>query len=75
MKTTPLTTDQKHTLVTIILEANHEILDFELFAEMVLSLSEDIPGLEYMTDEESTDLVNDCWSIYRQIVLSHTGDA
>lgn len=62
-------------LVHIILEtSNDDVVDFELFSELVAVLSEDIPGLEFITEDELADLISNCWTIYQQKLLSNSTD-
>lgn len=59
-----ITQADKAKLVAIIIETSEEALDFDLFGEIVATLSEDIPGLEFISDEELESLISDCWEIY-----------
>ena len=63
-------------LVKIILETSDDdvVIDFELFSELVVLLSEDIPGLEFLSDEDLSFLISDCWTIYQQNPLSNPSD-
>ena len=63
-------------LVKIILETSDDdvVIDFELFSELVVLLSEDIPGLEFITEDELADLISNCWTIYQQQLLSSSLD-
>ena len=61
-----LTQEEKTKLVTIILASSEHPIDFELFGEMITVLSEDIPGLEFLSDEDLSSLTADCWEIYQQ---------
>lgn len=61
-----LTQEEKTKLVTIILASSEYPIDFELFGEMITVLSEDIPGLEFISEDELSSLISDCWEIYQQ---------
>ncbi|WP_415878404.1 hypothetical protein [Methylomonas sp. TEB] len=54
----------KTNLVDIILETSTTPLDFDLFAELIGTLSEDIPGLELLSETGLANLIADCWQIY-----------
>jgi len=59
-----ITQADKANLVAIIVESSEEPLDFDLFSEIVATLSEDVPGLEFISDESLASLISDCWEIY-----------
>ena len=61
-----LTQEEKTKLVTIILASSEHPIDFELFGEMITVLSEDIPGLEFISEDELSSLISDCWEIVQQ---------
>ena len=60
------TQDEKTKLVTIILESSEHPIEFDLFGEMIAVMSEDIPGLEFLSEENLSSLTADCWEIYQQ---------
>lgn len=55
---------EKVKLVSIILETSDQAIDFDLFEELIGILSEDIPGLEFLSDDQLSSLADDCWEIY-----------
>lgn len=61
-----ITQDEKTQLVSIIQESSEHPIDFDLFGEMIAVLSEDIPGLEFLSDKDLSSLTADCWEIYKQ---------
>jgi hypothetical protein len=69
-----MTQDEKSKLVTIILESSEYPIDFDLFSELIAVLSEDIPGLEFLSEDELSCLISDCWEMYQQNQLSSPGN-
>ena len=67
-----ITEADKTNLVAIIIETSEEVLDFDLFTELVATLSEDIPGLEFITEDELASLITDCWEIYLAAPVAHS---
>ena len=60
-----LNSDEKTRLITIILNSVDECIEFDDFQETICLLSEDIPGLECLSDDSLSALVMDCWEIFR----------
>lgn len=69
-----ITQDEKSQLVGIIQESSDYPIDLELFGEMIGALSEDIPGLEFLSDEDLSSLISECWEIYQQNPVAQAGD-
>lgn len=69
-----ITPDEKAKLVTTILESNEDPIDLDLFGEMIVVLAEDIPGLEFLSDEDLSSLTADCWEIYQQNPVAQSED-
>lgn len=62
-----LSPDEKVRLVEAIKEdLNGRKVTFDDFRERVGLSCDDIPGLEYLGDEDLATLVAECWSIYRR---------
>jgi hypothetical protein len=66
-----LNSDEKTRLVTIILDSIDESMEFDDFKETIGLLSEDIPGLECLSDESFSALVTDCWEIFQHSPVAH----
>ena len=64
-----LNSDEKTSLVTIILDSIDESIEFDDFQETISLLCEDIPGLECLSDDSLSALVMDCWEIFQQTPL------
>ena len=60
-----LNSDEKNRLVTIILDSIDEPMEFDDFQETISLLCEDIPGLEYLSDESLSALVIECWESFQ----------
>ncbi len=61
-----LNSAEKTRLVMMILDSIDEPMAFDDFQETVCLLCEDIPGLERLSEQSFSALVNDCWKIYQQ---------
>ena len=61
----PLNPDEKTRLITTILDSIDELIAFDDFQETIGLLCEDIPGLEFISDDSLSALVMDCWEIIR----------
>jgi hypothetical protein len=62
--TTDLSVYQQKTLVEIISDQFGPGLTFDVFADQVLLLFEDIAGFEVISDSKSQILINQLWSYY-----------
>ena len=59
-----LTEEQKQTLVDIVNEESGLDLGSDGFAEVMLSLFEDIPGFETIPPAKANDIVHQLWRTY-----------
>lgn len=64
----------KINLVSIILETSDQAIDFDLFQELIGILSEDIPGLEFLSDDQLSSLTTECWEIYLASPVAPTAE-
>jgi hypothetical protein len=60
-----LNSDEKTRLITIILDSINSLMSFDDFQETISLLCEDIPGLEFISDDSLSALVMDCWEIFQ----------
>ena len=60
-----LNSDEKTRLVKIILDSVDESMELNDFQETISLLYEDIPGLEFISDDSLSALVMDCWEIFQ----------
>ena len=65
-----LNSDEKTRIITIILDSIDELMEFDDFQETINLLCEDIPGLEFISDDSLSALVIDCWEIFQHTPLS-----
>jgi hypothetical protein len=70
MNNQTLNAEEKIRIVLIIIETIDTPIEFEEFQEILGLLGEDIPGLEDLSDEDFSMLVNDCWECFQQVLLS-----
>ena len=64
-----LNSDEKTRLITTFLVSIDECIEFDDFQETISLLCEDIPGLEFISDDSLSALVMDCWEIFHQTPL------
>jgi len=67
-----LTTEQQTILLDIINEDFGSSLDFEEFSDVLISLFEDIPGFETISQSKANRLVKLIWSKYHGQVHQET---
>jgi len=72
-----LTEDQKQLLVSVVWDQYGQLLPFFLFEDVMLSLFEDVPGLECLSDTQTQRLIHELWIIYHdqsQCQADHPGN-
>jgi hypothetical protein len=69
MKYQTLNSDEKIRLVNSILESIEEPIEFDEFQETIGLMIENIPGMESLSDDLFSALVNDCWEIFLESSL------
>ena len=62
----PLTTDQKHELVSIINDEYGNALDFDDFTNALLGLLENVPGFETAKESTISKLSQQLWRKYHE---------
>ena len=60
-----LNSDEKTRLITTILDLVDELKEFDDFQETIGLLCEDIPGLEFISDDSLSALIMECWELFR----------
>lgn len=70
MNNQTLNAEEKIRIVLIIIETIDTPIEFEEFQEILGLLGEDIPGLEDLSGEDFSMLLNDCWECFQQVLLS-----
>lgn len=69
--------EQMHQLVSFAWEQYGQLLPFFMFADVMLGLFEDVPGLECLSDTETDQLLHHLWIIYHdqsQYQANHPGN-
>lgn len=69
-----LNSDEKIRLVNSILESIEVPIEFDEFQETIGLISENIPGLESLSDDSFSELVKDCWEIFQESPLPFSDD-
>jgi hypothetical protein len=67
-----LTADQQRTLLDIINEEFGSQLEFDVFADAMLGLFEDVPGFETISQNRSRRHLNELWRKYCEQIPQET---
>ena len=75
MKYQSLNSEEKIRLVNSILESIEEPIEFYEFQETLGLMIENIPGLESISIDLFSALVNDCWEIFLESSLPFSDES